>query len=194
MLKETAESGTVVSDDMLTVVEVGSYGLPGSVVKDKSELVGLTVRETVYAGEYLWNDRFMSTDDYESTKGHEGFGLAEGKYLLTISLPTASSGIAGILRSGDVVDVYGYTQVDGMMAVHEMLNSVTVYKVLNSRLMPLNDLDLKLIEDPSCDPSDYDFAPAYIVFVVNEQQAKTLVSLEREKSLHLVLRETGARP
>lgn len=191
-LKQTVEYGTTITDDMLTVAEVGSYGLPDNVVKDKSEITGLVARETIYAREYLWRDCFITEEAYEETKKKTGYGLSEGTYLLTISLPTESSGIAGILRAGDTVDVYGYTDDSGTAAVNEALTGIKVYEVLNSKLVSLDDLDAKLKADPNADPSDYDFAPAYIVFTANEQQAKTLIGLEKDKSLHLALREAGA--
>ena len=193
-LKQTVEYGTVITDDMLTVAEVGSYGLPDNVVKDKSEITGLVAGETIYAGEYLWRDHFMSADIYKETEQKNGYGLSDGTYLLTIALPSESSGIAGILRAGDTVDVYGYTDSNGTAAVNEALTGVKVYKVLNSKLVSLDDLDAKLKADSSKDSSDYDFAPAYVVFTVNEQQAKTLIGLEKDKSLHLTLRGTEARP
>jgi hypothetical protein len=112
-------------------------------------------------------------------------------YLLTISLPTASAGVAGILRAGDIVDVYGCAGDKGNISVNQMLTSVKVYKVLNSKLLSLNDLDAKLKSNPSVDTSNYDFVPTYVVFTVNEQQAKTLIGLEKDKSLHLTLRKAG---
>lgn len=191
-LKQTVEYGTTITDDMLTVSEVGSYGLPDNVVKDKSEITGLVAGETIYAGEYLWRDRFMTEEACEETEKNTVYGLLEGTYLLTISLPSESSGIAGILRTGNTVDVYGYTDDSGAAVVTETLTGVTVYKVLNSKLVSLDDIDAKLKADPGKDSSDYDFAPAYVVFTVNEQQAKTLIGLEKDKSLHLALREAGA--
>ncbi len=120
--------------------------------------------------------------------------MSEGTYLLTIALPSESSGLAGILRAGDTVDVYGYTDSGGTVAVYEALTGMKVYKVLNSKLASLDDLDAKLKADPKADTSDYDFAPAYVVFTVNEQQAKVLIGLEKDESLHLTLRETEAQP
>lgn len=193
-LKQTVEYGTVITDDMLTVAEVGSYGLPDNVVRDKSEITGLVAGDTIYAGEYLWRDRFITEEAYKETASKDSLGLSDGTYLLTIALPSESSGIAGILRAGDTVDVYGYTDSDGTVAVNEALTGVKVYKVLNSKLVSLDDLDAKSKADSSKDSSDYDFAPAYVVFTVNEQQAKTLIGLEKDKSLHLTLREAGAQP
>jgi len=192
-LKQTVEYGTTITDDMLTVAEVGSYGLPDNVIKDKSEITGLVAGETIHAGEYLWQDSFISVEDYAKATSKTGYGLSDGTYLLTIALPSESSGLAGILRAGDTVDVYGYTDDSGTVTVNEALTGVKVYKILNSKLISLDDLDAKLKADSSKDSSDYDFAPAYVVFTVNEQQAKTLIGLEKDKSLHLALRETGAR-
>lgn len=190
-LRQTVEHGAVITDDMLTVAEVGSYGLPDNVVRSKSEILGLVAGGTIYAGEYLWRDRFITAEIYEKATSKTSLGLSEGTYLLTISLPTASSGIAGILRAGDIVNVYGYTGDKGSIAVNDVLSSVKVYQVLNSKLVSLNNLDAKLKSDPNAKLSDYDFAPAYVVFIVNEQQARTLIRLEKDKSLHLTLREAG---
>jgi pilus assembly protein CpaB len=192
--RQTVEYGTVITDDMLTVTEVGSYGLPDNIVKDKSEIIGLVAGGTIYAGEYLWRDRFLTEEAYKSAASKTGYGLSNGTYLLTIALPSESSGLAGILRAGDTVDVYGYMDENGSAVVSEALTSVTVYKVLNSKLVSLDDIDAELTANPDADPTDYDRAPAYVVFIVDEQQAKVLIGLEKDKSLHLTLRETEARP
>ncbi len=188
-LKSTVEYGTVITSDMLTVAEVGSYGLPDSVVTDKSEIIGLVAGETIYTGEYLWRDRFITAEAYAEIETKTGYGLSSGTYLLTIDLPSESSGLAGILRAGDTVDVYGYTDDGETIAVNEALTSVIVYEVLNSKLVSLDELDAELKSNPDTDVADYDFSPAYVVFIVNEHQAKTLIGLEKDESLHLTLRE-----
>jgi len=193
-LKQTVEYGTIITDDMLTVTEVGSYGLPDNVVTDKSEIIGLVAGSTIYAGEYLWRDRFITEETYTEAETQTSYGLSDGTYLLTIALPSESSGLAGILRSGDTVDVYGYSDDDGSTVVSKMLTSVTVYEVLNDKLLSLDDLDAELKANPDADSSDYDFAPAYVVFTVTEQQAEVLIGLENDESLHLTLRGTEAQP
>ena len=192
-LRQNVEYGTIITEDMLTIAEVGSYGLPDTVVTDKSEIVGLVAGYTIYTGEYLWRNRFMTPEAFEKKETQNGYGLSEGTYLLTIALPSESSGLAGILRAGDTVDVYGYTDESGSAVASVALTAVSVYKVLNSKLVSLDDSDAELTANPDADPADYDLAPAYVVFTVNEQQAKVLIGLEKDESLHLTLRETGAR-
>ena len=41
------------------------------------------------------------------------------------------------------------------------------------------------------DDTDYDFQPAFVVFRCTEEQAQTLIRLERMESLHLTLQRTG---
>lgn len=191
-LKQTVEYGTKITDAMLTTATVGTYGLPTSVIRDKSEIVGLVAGSTIYAGEYLWHDRFITQNAYEKETSKTGVDLSDGTYLLTISLPSASAGVAGILRAGDIVDVYGFSGDNGRITVNEELTGVKVHEVLNSKLMSLNDLDAKLMATPNANLSDYDFIPVYVVFIVTDQQAKTLIGLEKDKSLHLALRKAGA--
>ena len=190
-LSQTVEYGTTITDAMLTVSEVGAYGMPDGVVNDKSEIVGLVAGSRIYAGEFLWRDRFITADAYEKAASKAGLGLSDGTYLLTVGLPSASAGVAGILRAGDIVDVYGVTGDSGAISVSQVLTGVEVYEVLNSKLLSLDDLDAKLKANPSTDTSNYDFIPTYVVFTVNEQQAKTLIGLEKEKSLRLTLRKAG---
>lgn len=192
-LKQTVECGTLITDNLLTIAEVGSYGLPDTIVKNKTEIIGLVAGSTIYAGEYLWHDRFITEEAYKASEASAGLNLPEGTYLVAVSFPTASSGIAGVLRAGDIVDVYGnIADENGISTVNKVLSSVHVYKVLNSKLMSLDDLDAKLQANQGADPAGYDFAPAYVIFIVNEQQARTLIGLEKEKALHLTLREAGA--
>ena len=189
-INKTVEYGTVITEGMLTVSEVGAYGLPDNVIKDKSEIVGLVANSTIYAGEYLWRGRFIPAEVYAETMAKGG--LSEGTYLLTISFPTASAAIAGILRAGDTVDVYGYSEdEDDNISVNEVLTSVRVYKVFNSEMRSLDELDAELEEKHDVALTNYNFVPAYVVFIVNEEQSKALIGLEKTKSLHLTLREAG---
>lgn len=191
-LRQTAEPGTIITEDMLTVAEVGAYGLAENTVRDKTEIVGLVAADTVYVGEDLRRERFMTQEAYKKSRAGSGYGLSEGVYLLTIGLPSESSGIAGILRAGDIVDVYGCKDGSESITVNKALTAVKVYEVLNSKLISLGDLDTQLKDNPDTKVSDYDFAPAYVVFTVDEQQAKVLIGLEKDKSLHLTLRKAGA--
>lgn len=190
-MKQTVQYGTKITDDMLSVTEAGSYGLPVGVVTDKANIVGLVANSTLYAGEYLWRERFITAEEYEKLSPANP-KLAEGSYLLTLSLPAASAGVAGILRGGATVDVYSSHEDDaGNVKTFKVLEAIKVYNVLNSKLQSLDDLDAKLKSTSDAASSNYDLAPAYVIVIVNEQQAETLIGLEATKSLHLALVKAG---
>ena len=190
-MKQTVEYGTKITDDMLSVTEVGSYGLPKGVVTDKADVIGLLANSTLYAGEYLWSDRFITANEYEKANT-ASLKLAEGSYLLTLSLPAASAGVAGILRGGATVDVYSSTEDDaGNFKTYKALEAIKVYKVLNSKLQSLDELDAKMKSNSDAGSSNYDLAPAFVIVTANEQQAETLIGLEATKSLHLALVKAG---
>lgn len=184
-------AGTVITSDMLTTAEVGAYGLPEMVVTSADEAVGKVATETLYAGEMIWQERLMSEEDYLASEEAHTKGLSAGMCLVTLELPSASSGIAGVLRAGYIVDVYECSMSgDSSYSITKCLSSMYVYDVLNSNLESLNELDAKHDAAPAENNTDYDFKPAYVVFRCTEAQAQTLICLERAKSLYLTLQNT----
>ena len=190
-VRQDVPAGTVITSTMLITTEAGAYGLPEKVVTSEDEAVGKVATETLYAGEMLWQDRLLSEEDYLASEKARTKGLSTGICLVTLELPSASSGIAGVLRAGYIVDVYECTKSeDTSYSITKCLSSMYVYDVLNSNLEALNDLDAKQDAAPAEDETSYDYKPAYVVFRCTEAQAQTLIRLERAESLYLTLQNT----
>ncbi|MFB0920034.1 MAG: SAF domain-containing protein, partial [Oscillospiraceae bacterium] len=151
-VKQDVPAGTVITSDMLTTAEAGAYGLPEKVVTSEAEAVGKVAAERLYAGEMLWQERLMSKEDYLSSQDARTKGLSAGLSLVTLELPSASSGLAGVLRSGNTVDVYECAaNADTSYSISKCLSSMYVYNVLNSNLQSLNDLESR---QASASPDD----------------------------------------
>ena len=119
-------------------------------------------------------------------------GLENGLCLVTLKFPTASAGIASVLRSGHIVDVHECVEnEDKSITVQKALESMYVYDVLNADLQSLRDLDTAYEEALVKEDTDYDFEPAFVVFRCTPEQAQTLIRLERMEALHLTLQRTG---
>jgi pilus assembly protein CpaB len=184
-------AGTTITSAMLTTAEAGAYGLPEKVVTSEAEVVGKVAAETLYAGEMLWQGRLMSEEDYLASEEARTKGLTNGMCLVTLELPSASSGIAGVLRAGYIVDIYECTESeDASYSIAKCLSSMYVYDVLNSNLESLNDLEAKKDGASADDTTNYDLKPVYVVFRCTEDQAQTLIRLERAESLYLTLKNT----
>ena len=191
-LNQDIDVGTVISGEMLSTVEVGSFGLPGSVVLNKDDAIGKVASENMYVGEYLTNTRIITEEEYQQLVAEQTKGLTNGYCLVTVQFPGASAGVASVLRAGHIVDVHECVEnEDYTYSVQKVLSSMYVYDVLNAELESLGELDTKLEEALVEDDTDYDFEPAFVVFRCTEQQAQTLIRLERMEALHLTLQRTG---
>ena len=191
-LNQDIPVGTVISGEMLSTVEVGSFGLPGSVVLNKDDAIGKVASENMYVGEYLTNTRISTEEEYQQLVAEQTKGLTNGYCLVTVKFSGASAGVASVLRAGHIVDVHECIEnEDYTYSVQKVLSSMYVYDVLNAELESLGELDTKLEEALVEDDTDYDFEPAFVVFRCTEQQAQTLIRLERMEALHLTLQRTG---
>ena len=189
---EDIPAGTLISAGMLTEATVGSYGLPGSVSADAAEAIGMVASETLYAGEYLTKTRLITVEEFTALRNEQTKGLETGYCLVTLKFPTASSGVASVLRSGHIVDVHECVEnEDKSISVQKALESMYVYDVLNADLQSLTQLDTAYEEALVKEDTDYDFEPAFVVFRCTQEQAQTLIRLERMEALHLTLQRTG---
>ena len=191
-LTEDVPVGTVIADSMLVSVEVGSYGLPSSTVMKEEDAIGKVASENMYTGEFLTATRLITEEEYQALVAEQTKGLENGYCLVTIQFPSASSGVASVLRSGHIVDVHECVEnEDKTFSVQKVLSSMYVYDVLNADLQSLSELDVKLEEAIVEEDTDYNFEPAFVVFRCTETQAQTLIRLERMEAIHLTLQRTG---
>ena len=185
-------AGTAITESMVTTSEVGVYGLSEHTVKDVNEVIGKVPLEPIHAGETFWPDALTTMDEYEAATADSTKGLEDGYCLVTIKCSTASVGVAGVLRPGNIVDVFECVEdaeADTYTTV-KSLDDMYVYDVLNSGLVSLNEVDRMAEAATEDSNTSYDYEPAYIVIRCTEAQAQTLIRLERAETLHMTLQRT----
>ncbi len=190
-------AGTIISKNMISVVEVGAYGLSDDYLSNPEDVVGMVADEDIYAGEFLIPQRFITEEQFLKEKEEKDNGLQPGLCLVALKLPSTSSGLAGFLRAGDLVDVFEKVDTKSIdeatgesieaTSVVKVLSSMYVHDVLNSDLESMNDLDEKLALLLPDEASDYDFIPTYVVFRCTQAHAEMLIRLEATGALHLTL-------
>jgi len=191
-VSQDISAGTVISEEMVTTSEVGAFGLSSDVLRSIDPAVGMVATENLYAGEYLTAKRLMTEEEYETVSKQGTKGLAAGMCLITIEFPSSSAGVAGVLRAGDTADVYEFVKQKNQNGEEETytelsMSGIYVFDVLNRNMQSLSDLDAQKEALPEGDTTNYDFAPAYVVFRCNQEQILTLIRLERTDALHLAL-------
>lgn len=191
-VKQDIPAGTTITSAMITNAEVGAFGLSEKVIRAGAEVVGMVAAENLYSGEYLIENRVVAAADYKSQTDARTKGIGNGICLITVEFPSSSAGIAGALRAGNTVDVYEYTETEDeegetIKSAGKVITGLYVYDVMNSSLDSLDDIDALKAQLPEGDTTSFDFAPAYVIFRCTQSQAKTLICLERNNSMHLTL-------
>jgi ADP-glucose pyrophosphorylase len=108
----------------------------------------MVASENLYAGEYLTDKRLMTEDEYKEAEQEHTLGLTGGMSLITIEFPSSSAGVAGVLRSGDTVDIYEFIKEkneDGeeVSRTELAMSGIYVFDVMNRNMESLIDLDAK---------------------------------------------------
>jgi pilus assembly protein CpaB len=184
--------GTVITEAMITSTEVGAYGLPERIAKEFGEVVGKVALENIHAGEFFWFDSLTTEEDYKAAVDENTKGLTDGYCLVTIKCSSASVGVAGVLRPGNIVDVFECVEDKerNTYSTIKALNDMYVYDVLNAALESLDEVDKKKENATKDSSENYDCEPAFVVIRCTESQAQTLIRLEKAEALHMTLQRT----
>jgi Flp pilus assembly protein CpaB len=171
-------AGTVITDAMVTTTEVGAYGLSDRIVKDVSEVIGKVALEAIHSGEFFWADSLTTEEAYKVMVDSNTKGLEDGYCLVTIKCSSASVAVAGVLRPGNIVDVFECTENkdNGTFSAVKALDDMYVYDVLNSSLISLSEVDRMAKKTIADSNTNFNYEPAYVVIRCTEAQAQTLMN------------------
>ncbi|MGN0106187.1 MAG: Flp pilus assembly protein CpaB [Hominilimicola sp.] len=176
-LQTEIAAGTKIEKEMLKEAEVGSYGLPESVVKNPDDIVGKYAKISMTPDDYLLSSRF---EDYVSDEKLDKV-IAEGKRLVAVSVPTNAASVANQLRKGDKVTAVYYA--DDAVVTDNDLHGLEIYSVENEDAQNLEDVQ-------SGDDADNTIA-ASVTLIATEAQAVKLVNAEYSGKVHLILESRG---
>lgn len=176
-LQSDITAGTKIEAEMLKTVEVGSYGLPESVVKNPDDLVGKYAKVSLTADDYLYSSKFA---DYVSDERFDK-AVAEGKRLIAVSVPSNAASVANQLRAGDKVTVAYYAN-DNVL-IDDALKGIEIYSVENE--------DAQNLENVQNSDNKEDTIAASVTLIATEEQSAKLISAEYSGKLHIILESRG---
>lgn len=186
VLTRSAASGEKITQDMLSVVEIGAAGIPQGAVTSLDEAVGQYLAVDGLAGDILTIPRLLPqypTDDPVL------LDLPAGKVAMAASLGTLEQSVASKLRAGDVIQLFAV--LDNMMAdngsvaasIIPELRAVEVLSVTNDNAEDIGDRDFfSDVEDRRI---------ATVVLALNPQQAATLAGVEENATFYAALVTRG---
>ena len=173
-LQTEIAAGTKIEEAMLKAVEVGSYGLPDSIIKDKSQMIGKYAKEALHPDELLLSGYF--SDDAADDKLDRI--MEQGKRLVAVTVSSNAASVANHIKAGDLVSIYCY--IDGNAVAYPELKSLEVYSVENSE-----SVNLEQVSD------DGEKRAETITLAVTEEEAVRLVYAEYSGKLHAVFEKRG---
>lgn len=169
-------SGEIITKDMVTTAEVGSYNLPSGIMREKDNVVGKYAKADLVAGDYILAAKLSEAPAAENAYL---YNLDGTKQAISVTIKSFATGLSGKLQSGDVVSVIvaDYPE-DGEATIPAELQYVEIISVTASTGYDANTGEA--VEDDK-------ELPSTVTFLVLPEQAKMLAELEQDAKLHLAL-------
>lgn len=177
VVKNAVHEGTKIEESMLTEKEVGSYGLPQSIIKDKDKIVGK------YASCDITPDDFILSSKLSEFAANQKLDkvMSEGNMLVTVSLDSVASAVGNHLKSGDIIAIVGYA--NDAVVVYEELKQLEVYSIENENAEKLEDVE---------NNEEAEHLASTVTLIANQVQAEKLIQAEYSGKVHAVFVKRGA--
>ena len=176
-VKNIIHEGSKIEESMITEKEVGSYGLPESVVKDKDKIVGKYASCDITPDDLILSSKLS---DYAANQKLDKV-MSQGKMLVTVSLDSVAAAVGNHLKTGDIISIVGYS--NDSVVVYEELKELEVYSIENENAEKLEDVE---------NNEEAEHLASTVTLVVTQVQAEKLIQAEYSGKVHAVFVKRGA--
>lgn len=176
-VKNAVAEGTKIEESMLVEKEVGSYGLPQSIIKEKDKIVGKYASCNITPDDFILSSKLS---DYAANQKLDKV-MSQGNMLVTVSLDSVASAVGNHLKSGDIISIVGYA--NDAVVVYEELKALEVYSVENENAEKLEDVE---------NNEEAEHLASTVTLIVNQVQAEKLIQAEYSGKVHAVFVKRGA--
>ena len=177
VVKNAVAEGTKIEESMLVEKEVGSYGLPQSIIKDKDKIVGKYASCDITPDDLILSSKLS---DYAANQKLDKV-MSQGNMLVTVSLDSVASAVGNHLKSGDIISIVGYA--NDSVVVYEELKALEVYSIENENAEKLEDVE---------NNEEAEHLASTVTLIANQVQAEKLIQAEYSGKVHAVFVKRGA--
>ncbi|WP_294852415.1 Flp pilus assembly protein CpaB [uncultured Oscillibacter sp.] len=171
-------AGDVITKDMVTTAEVGSYNLPENVLRDTNSVIGKYAAADLSVGDYILTTKLS---DSPAAENAYLYSLDGTKQAMSVTIKSFATGLSGKLQSGDIVSVIvADYQGKGEAVIPPELQYVEIISVTASTGYDANTGEATEDEDEK-------ELPSTVTFLVLPEQAEVLAELEQDSKIHLAL-------
>ncbi|MDR1070346.1 MAG: Flp pilus assembly protein CpaB [Gracilibacteraceae bacterium] len=175
--------GDMITANMVTAVTVGGYNLPGSVMKEKENVVGRYAKYDMQAGDYILAAKLSDAPVAEFAYLSELDGT---RTAVSVTIKSFAAGLSGKLESGDIVTLIasGVGDFQETIALPE-LRYVKVLAVTDGKGYDKEYMGRE-------NDSEEKELPAAVTLLALPAQALLLAELENTGKIHCALVYRGA--
>jgi pilus assembly protein CpaB len=174
-VKQTIPQGSMITEDVIEVINVGSYNLPEGALSTKESVVGKFAKTDMYAGDYIFESKISS--DVDTAKDILG-SLVGDKKVISVTIGSFAQGLSGKLETGDIISAIVYSSKDESTFTPDALRYVMVVTSTTSK-----GIDKADVTDNT--------QPVTVTLLVNQEQAELLAEYEKTASMHFALEFRG---
>lgn len=172
-VKKYVDQGSLISEDDIEVVSVGSHGLANGTITKKEDVVGKFAACDLKVGDALFPSKLSNDSD----SADDVFRTLNGeKQAISITISSFAGGLSGKLENGDVISLVVFENDTHEAIIPAGLNYV---KVITTTTKDGFDKD----EVTPNEDGTYEL-PTTLTLLVNPQQAKMLVEYENTGIIH----------
>ncbi|MFI3255046.1 MAG: SAF domain-containing protein [Eubacteriales bacterium] len=173
-------TGQVITQDMVSMVEVGGYNLPETVIKNMETAVGSYALANFAVGDYILTEKVSDTMQAENAYL---YNLDGSQQAISLTIPSLAGGLSGKLESGDIISVIAADfRQTGETVIPPELKYVEVISVTTKTG---EDANLRANQPDREDESAP--LPSTVTLLVNDLQSKLIAELEAESDVHMAL-------
>ena len=168
------EQGQLITADNITKVQIGSFGVKNTAIKDDKQVVGKYATGTIMPNNCIYPE--MVSDDSDSAESV--FRQLDGtQQAISITIPSFANGLSGKLQNGDIVSVAVVSENESTIPAE-----LTYVRVITTTTAKGTDSDqLTTNEDGTTD------LPATATLLVTPTQAKLLALHDQKAKIYLIL-------
>lgn len=183
------KAGDQITKDMVQTIEVGSYNLPDSVIKNTDSVVGKYASADLSKGDYILSSKLTDTPAAENAYL---YSLNGEKQAMSVTIKSFANGLSGKLVSGDIVSVIAPDYKNqGTTLIPTELQYVEVIGITASTGYDTDTGNSGSKSDQSTDKEKQ--LPSTVTLLVSPEQSKILAGLEADGKLHLSLVYRGSK-
>lgn len=174
------EQGQRINDEDVTKVQIGSFGIKDTAIKDEKQIVGKYAAVTIVPDNCIYPNMVSNDTDSADNVFRQLNGTQQA---MSITIPSFAAGLSGKLQNGDIVSVVVVSATgSGAENQSAVPAELTYIKVITTTTAKGTDSDqLTANDDGTTD------LPATATLLVTPAQAKLLALHDQKSKMYLTL-------